>query len=84
MEEIKLPDNATFNHAAARENEHNKKCVRLSSAFGVTALNVDSKKATYRGIPVSLLSDEQKKKFENIILFLFLAQLKEMPVITYV
>ena len=56
MEEAKLPDNSTFNHAAAQENMRNKKHVRMTHGGGITTLFIDSKKVTYKGIPVELLS----------------------------
>jgi hypothetical protein len=82
MEEIKLPDNNTFNHVAARENIANKKHVTLTHGGGITTLSI-GRKVTYKGIPAPLLSVYEKKKLENIILFMFLPELKQMPVITY-
>ena len=83
MEDIKLPDNTTFNHEAARENVRNKKHVAMTHGGGITTLAIDSKKVTYKGIPAELLSDEQKRKLENIILFLFLPELRQVPMIVY-
>ena len=79
-----LPSNTTFNHEAARENMKNKKFVKLERGNGQScALIIDNKKVTYKGVPAELLSNFEKKKLENLILFMFLPELKQMPVIRY-
>lgn len=83
MERGVLPDNSTFNHAAARENMANKKHVKLTHGGGITSLIIDQKKVTLHGIPAELLSTEQKKKLENLILFMFIPELKQLPIILY-
>ena len=72
------------NAEAYLENARNMKhCKVVNHNNGITTLTVDSKRATYRGVPAELLSDEQKKKLENIILFTHIHLLKQIPVITY-
>lgn len=79
-----LPENVTFNHAAAAENQRNMCFVTLTHGGGITALSVNSKQATYKGIKVVDLSYDMKRKFENILLFSFLPKLKQIPKIIYV
>jgi len=73
----------SINIEAVAENAENKKHVKLTHGGGITTLIVDSKQAKYKGVPVIALSDEQKKKFENIILFMHLPDLKQIPKIIY-
>jgi hypothetical protein len=78
-----LPDNSTFNHVAAKENEDNKKHIKLTHGGGVTSLTIDSKLVTYNGTAAFLLSDEHKRKLENRILFTYLKDLKQVPAFIY-
>lgn len=71
------------NLEAVAENARNKKHIHLTHGGGITTLAIDSKKATYRGTKAKDLSEEQKKKFENIVLFMFLSSLQQIPKIVY-
>lgn len=72
------------NEEAHQENLRNKKHVRLTHGGGKTMLAIDSKRVTYKGTPAVSLSDEQKRKLENLVLFSFLSELKQIPIIKYV
>lgn len=72
------------NVAAIAENEANRQHIKLTHGGGVTTLSIDSKQVKYRGVPAVLLSDEQKKKLENVILFMFIESLQQVPKIAYV
>lgn len=74
----------TVNLQAVAENEHNRTCVKLTHGGGVTTLSIDKNKATYRGVPAVLLTADQKKKLENVILFMFIESLQQVPLIKYV
>lgn len=80
-----MPANSTFNHVAAAENIENKKFVTIDRGNGdYCALLIDSKKVKYKKVPAEMLSNFEKKKLENNILFMFLPELKQIPVIKYV
>ena len=79
-----LPSDTTFNHEAARENARNRKHIQLTHGNGVTSLMVNKKLVTYNGTPAELLSDEQKKKLTNRLLFMYLGEAHQMPLVLYV
>ena len=84
MEAAPLPSNTTFNHEAARENAANKQHIKLTHGDGITSLLIDSKNVKYNGTPAFLLSDAEKRKLENRILFTYIPDLKQVPILKYV
>jgi hypothetical protein len=75
--------NTKVDKMAAKENAENKKHVKLSNAGPFVQLLVDSKKVTLHGTPAKFLTDLDKKKLENRLLFMFLGELKQIPVFNY-
>lgn len=71
------------NLAAVAENERNRKHITLTHGGGVTTLSI-GKKATYKGVSVERLSAGQKKKLENVVLFMYIESLHQMPIIKYI
>lgn len=73
-----------INIAAVAENEANRKHITLTHGGGVTTLTINSNKVTYKGVPASQLSDEKKKKLENVILFMYIESLQQVPILKYI
>lgn len=73
----------TINLEALNENLRNKKHITVTHGGGITTMFVNSRKATYKGIKAIDLSDEMKKKFENVILFSNMEHLHQIPKIIY-
>lgn len=71
------------NHEAYLENEKNRKHVSVTHGGGITTMFIDQNNVTYKGVRAKDLSDEHKKKLENLVLFMHIASLKQIPKIVY-